>query len=209
MGKNGSGKSTLGKVLLNSFEYNISEGSIKYDGKLLNDLETYEISRLGIYLLNQNPQSIEGVTNFDMLKLVEKSKNPNFNLLGFINELEDICAMLDLPESFIYRDINSGMSGGERKKNELLHMWVLKPKFIIFDEIDSGLDVDALKIVNSNILEYYKKYKPSVLIITHRLDIIEFLKPDYVHILKKGTIVQSGDSSLALKVSKEGFSWTY
>lgn len=208
MGPNGAGKSTLGKVILSSSEYTKSSGKILFLNEDITNLTTYEIARKKIFLLSQMPPAIEGVTNFDLLKSVTKTMNENFSLLEFNEKLEEICKQLEIPSSYIYRDVNVGFSGGERKKNELLHMWMLEPKFIIIDEIDSGLDIDALKTVINSLKEYKKLYNPSILIITHRFDILEEIKPDKVHILKNGKIVSEGKGELINKVISNGYNWT-
>lgn len=206
MGPNGAGKSTLCKVLFNNPAYIINEGKIIFNGEDITNMDPSLISKLGMYIVNQSPISIEGVTNAEMLRIaLEERTGEKVGIFKFNKELEEICQKLGIPKDFIFRGINEGMSGGERKKNELLHMWMLKPSFIILDEIDSGLDVDALKLVANNLLEYKEKYNPSILIVTHHEKLIELLHPDYVHILKNGTIDQTGDYSLALKTLKEGF----
>ena len=206
MGPNGVGKSTLCKILLKDDEYKVKSGSIVYDGNDLLKLRTDEIAKLGIFLLNQHPLEVEGVTNAEMLRvsLGIKTGKP-VNIFEFNKKMELICDKLNLPRSFIHREINVGMSGGERKKNELLHLWMLEPKFIILDEIDSGLDVDALKIVANSLKEYYEEYKPSILIITHHIELLEYLKPNYVHVLKNGKIVKTGNYDLAKTIEKYGF----
>ena len=205
MGPNGTGKSTICKILLGSKEYKL-DGSILYNGEDITKLEPNEIANKGLFLLNQNPIHVEGVTNAEMLRVALKEKyDKPVDIFSFNKELENICDMLDLPRSFIHREINVGMSGGERKKNELMHMWMLKPDFIILDEIDSGLDVDALKLCSESLKKYYDEYKPSILIITHHSSILKYLKPDFVHVLKKGKIVKNGDYKLALDIEKNGF----
>ena len=206
MGPNGVGKSTICKLLLKDDNYSILSGEIIYDGQKLNDLNTTEVARLGIYLVNQNPIGIEGVTNAEMLRTtLSEITGERVGIFEFNKKLENICEELSIPKSFIHREINVGMSGGERKKNELMHMWMLEPKFIILDELDSGLDVDALKIVSESINKYYEKFKPSILIITHHNKILEYIKPDKVHVLSEGKIVESGDISLAKKIENTGF----
>lgn len=206
MGPNGVGKSTICKVLLKDDNYTINSGEIIFDGNKLNDLSTTEVARLGIYLVNQNPIGIEGVTNAEMLRTtISEITGERVGIFEFSKKLESICEELDIPKSFIHREINVGMSGGERKKNELMHMWMLEPKFIILDELDSGLDVDALKIVSESINKYYEKFKPSVLIITHHNKILEYINPHKVHVLSDGKIVDSGDISLAKKIENTGF----
>ena len=206
MGPNGVGKSTICKVLLKDDNYTINSGEIIFDGNKLNDLNTTEVARLGIYLVNQNPIGIEGVTNAEMLRTtLSEITGERVGILEFSKKIDSVCEELDIPKSFVHREINVGMSGGERKKNELMHMWMLEPKFIILDELDSGLDVDALKIVSESINKYYEKFKPSILIITHHNKILEYIKPDKVHVLSEGKIVESGDISLAKKILESGF----
>ena len=206
IGPNGIGKSTICKTILGDPNYEITKGIIKYNDKDLSKLSTTERARLGIYLLNQSPIAIEGVTNAEMLRSVLSEKeNKTIDIFKFNKELTEICKKLDIPTSFIHRNINDGMSGGERKKNELMHMWMLKPSFIILDEIDSGLDVDALKLVANSINEYYKEYKPSILLITHHKDLIELIKPKYTHVLNNGTIIESGNYDLAIETLKVGY----
>jgi Fe-S cluster assembly ATP-binding protein len=207
MGQNGAGKSTISKVILRDENYMVTTGSISYKNQDLLVLNTTDVARLGIFMVNQNPIEIEGVTNAEMLRtaLNDMGKN-NLNILEFNRKMTDLCEKLNIPSSFIHRDINYNMSGGEKKKNELLHLWMLEPDFIILDEIDSGLDVDSLKLVANSILEYYKKFNPSILIITHQKSLLDILKPDYVHVLNNKKITESGDYNLALDIFKNGFS---
>ena len=205
MGKNGVGKSSIAKTIMGDDTYKV-EGSIKYNGKDITNLSIYERAKLGIYLLNQTPTQIEGVTNAEMLRIAlsEKTGKP-VDIFAFNKELESACELLELDKSFIHREINVGCSGGERKKIELLHMWILKPSFIILDEIDSGLDVDAIKLVASRIKKYYEEYNPAILIITHSSTLINTFDNFIVHILDNGKIVKEGDKSLANTVLETGF----
>ena len=206
MGPNGAGKSTLCKALFNNPDYVINEGNIIFNGEDITNMDPSEISKLGMYIVNQSPISIEGVSNAEMLRIaLEERTGEKVGIFKFNKELEEVCKKLSIPKDFIFRGINEGMSGGERKKNELLHMWMLKPSFIILDEIDSGLDVDAIKLVANNLLEYKKEYNPSILIVTHHERLIEYLHPDYVHIVKNGKVQITGDYNLAIKTLKEGF----
>ncbi len=206
MGPNGIGKSTICKTILGDSNYQITSGTIKYNNETLNDMSVTNRAKLGIFLLNQNPITIEGVTNAELIRSVlSQNSKEQINIFKLNQEMVDVCNKLDIPISFIHRNINEGMSGGERKKNELLHLWMLKPKFIILDEIDSGLDVDALKLVAKSINEYYETYKPSILIITHHLDLLEYIKPKFVHVLENNTITLNGDISLAQKIAKDGY----
>ena len=207
MGPNGAGKSTIAKVILRDINYEIKNGTIIFENEDLQKLNTNEVAKRGIFIVSQNPMEIEGVTNAEMLRtsLNDMGKN-NLNILEFNKKMVKICENLNLPKSFIHRDINYQMSGGEKKKNELLHLWMLEPKFIILDEIDSGLDVDSLKIVANSLLDYYKKYKPAILIITHHQQLLDILKPNFVHVLKNKKIIKEGKYELALDIFKNGFS---
>ena len=206
MGPNGAGKSTLCKVLFNNPDYTINSGNIIFNNVDITNMDPSEISKLGMYIVNQSPISIEGVSNAEMLRIaLEERTGEKVGIFKFNKELEDVCNKLNIPKDFIFRGINEGMSGGERKKNELLHMWILKPSFVILDEIDSGLDVDALKIVANNLIEYKKEYNCSILIVTHHEKLIELMHPDYVHIVKNGKVSKTGDYNLAINTLKEGF----
>lgn len=207
MGQNGAGKSTISKVILRDANYEVTEGAITLNNKDLLSMHTTDVAREGVFMVNQNPVEIAGVSNAEMLRtaLTDMGKN-NMNILEFNRKLTSLCEKLDIPSSFIHRDINFNMSGGEKKKNELLHMWMLEPSFIILDEIDSGLDVDSLKLVAHSILEYYEEFKPSILIITHQKALLDIIKPDFVHILANKKIVSSGHAELAEKIFSEGFS---
>ncbi len=205
MGHNGAGKSTLAKVLLRDKDYEVVSGSITYNGEDLLKLETYEVARSGIFLVSQNPIEIAGVTNAELLRTALSDRGVELNILEFNNQLKSICKKLEIPDTWIHRDINYNMSGGEKKRAELLHLWTLKPKFIILDEIDSGLDVDSLKLVANSLNEYYNEYKPSILIITHQKTILEYLKPNIVHILQDKKIKKSGSYELVNEIFTKGF----
>ena len=207
MGPNGAGKSTISKVIMRDETYEISSGSITYNEKDLISMSTTDIARNGILLVNQNPIEIQGVTNAEMLRTaLTDAGRMDMNILEFNRKMTNICNKLNLPISFIHRDINYHMSGGEKKKNELLHMWMLEPKCIILDEVDSGLDVDSLKIVANSILDYYQEFNPSILIITHQKSLLDILKPQYVHVLSNKKIIKTGDYNLALDIFEKGFS---
>lgn len=206
MGPNGTGKSTICKAIMRHPDYILEKGNILYNGNNLNIMDTTSIGRLGIFLLGQNPIEVEGVTNAELLRNVLGEKTgEKVDIFKFNKKLNEVCELINLPKSFVHRDINFNMSGGEKKKNELLHLFMLNPSFIILDEIDSGLDVDALRIVGNSLRKYYDMFKPSILIVTHHEDILQFFDEYKVHVLKKGTIVKSGDKSLAKMVEKEGF----
>lgn len=205
MGQNGAGKSTIAKVLLRDAHYDVS-GSISFHDKNLLLMNTTEVAREGIFLVMQNPIEIAGVTNAEVLRTALNDRGMTTgNILEFNRELTEHCKRLELPTSFIHRDINYNMSGGEKKKNALLHLWMLKPNFLILDEIDSGLDVDSLKKVSHSLLEYYETYHPSILVITHQKTLLDILKPPFVHILQDKHIAKSGDFSLAEQIFQDGF----
>lgn len=207
MGPNGTGKSTLSKVIMGDSNYKIVNGTINYDDKTINDLTVDERAKLGIFLSMQLPLEIEGVTNADLLRTAVHNKQGNdFKLFDFIKDLEKNADKLKINKDMIHRSINVGFSGGERKKNEILQMYMLKPDLIILDEIDSGLDVDSLRIVGENVMEYYKEYNPAIIVITHYQRLLDYIKPNYVHILKEGSILKSGDTSLVNEIENKGYS---
>ena len=207
MGPNGAGKSTLSKVILGHYNYKVEKGDIIFNGIKLNNLETYERARLGIFLSMQDPSVISGVTNSEFLKeAIGEITGEKVPLYNFIKDIEKTSKELNLKEDLIHRGINEGFSGGEKKKSEVLQLKMLKPKFIILDELDSGLDVDSLRICAENINDYLKENKDtSVLIITHYPRILSYIKPDYVHVLEDGKIVKTGDETLADYIEKNGY----
>ncbi len=207
MGPNGVGKSTLSKVIMGHYQYEIHSGDILLDKESILNLDVDERSRKGLFLCMQDPTVIDGVSNSEFLRTAKNSiTSKKVNLYTFIKELEDGMKDLSLDENMIHRSLNKGFSGGEKKKNEILQMKILKPKMIILDELDSGLDVDSLKIVCDNINSYLKENRTaSLLIITHYPRILEYIKPNFVHILKDGKIVKTGDYQLALEIEKNGY----
>ncbi len=207
MGPNGSGKSTLSKTIMGDKKFVIANGSIIFNDKIINDLKPDERARLGIFLGMQSPIEIDGVSNSDFLRTALSIKNEGqLNLYEFVKKTEAITDELQMDRKMIHRSINAGFSGGERKKNEILQMKLLEPKFVILDEIDSGLDIDSLKIVADNINDYKTTHPDTaILIITHYQRILEFIKPDFVHIMTCGKIVKTGDYKLALELENYGF----
>lgn len=207
MGPNGTGKSTLSKAIMGHYKYEVVAGDILFEGQSILDLEVDERAKKGIFLCMQDPTVIEGVSNSEFLRTAYgEITNSKVNLYTFIKEIEKSMEEVKLDSKMLHRSLNMGFSGGEKKKNEVLQLKFLKPKFIILDELDSGLDVDSLKIVCENINNYIKENKDtSVLIITHYPRILEYLKPDFVHILKNGKIQKTGDLSLAFEIEKSGY----
>lgn len=209
MGLNGSGKSTICKVLMGDPTYTVDEGSIFYKDVDLLKLDTTERARNGIFLVNQNPIEIEGVKNSEMLRLALEAKTgKSVNIFEFSKLMNKVCEKINVDKSFIHRGINENMSGGERKKNELMHLWVLEPDLILLDEIDSGVDVDNLNTICNSLKEYFDTHSCSFLIITHHTNILKKLTPNYVHIIENGKIIKTGDYSLAENIENNGFNRT-
>lgn len=206
MGPNGTGKSTLSKVIMGDPNYKIISGDILFNDESILKLAVDERARLGIFLGLQMPLEVEGVTNADFLRTALSTKDKeNFKLMPFIKKLDKTVEKLKMNKEMIHRGINQGFSGGERKKNEILQMYMLEPKIVLLDEIDSGLDVDSLKIVGNNVYEYYNENKPGILLITHYQRLLDYIKPTHVHIMKDGTIIKSGDFSLAKEIEENGY----
>lgn len=209
MGKNGIGKSTLCKVLLRDENYQVLGGHITYNNQDLLKMTTDEVAKANIALISQTPIAIEGISNAELLRTALRERNnEKINIYEFNKKMELACEKLKLDPTFIHKEVNVGASGGERKKVELLHVAILEPDFLILDELDSGLDVDALKTVADFINDYYQQKHCSILLITHHTNIINYLKPNYVHILDEGKIMQTGDYHLAFAIEKNGFAGT-
>lgn len=207
MGPNGTGKSTLSKVILGNYMYEVTDGDILFSGESIIKLPVYERARKGIFLCMQDPTVIDGVSNSEFLRTALGEVNgEKVNLYTFIKSMEDTMKKVELDSSMLHRSLNKGFSGGEKKKNEILQMILLKPKFIILDELDSGLDVDSLRIVCENINDYLKENPDvSVLIITHYTRVLKYIKPSYVHVMRDGKIVKTGTIDLAYDVEKNGY----
>ena len=207
MGPNGTGKSTLSRVIMGDSNYKVMSGDILFNGNSILDKSVDERSRMGIFLAMQYPMEIEGVSNQDFLRTAMSSKEgKQVGLYDFIMKCEKASEELKMDKNLIHRPLNVGFSGGEKKKNEVLQMKLLKPSLIILDELDSGLDVDSLKIVSSNIKDYIKENKDAtLLIITHHQKVLEYIKPDYVKVLYNGKIVDSGDYKLSLEIEEKGY----
>ena len=207
MGPNGTGKSTLSRVIMGDNNYHVLSGNIIYNNEDITKLTTDVRSKMGIFLAMQNPLEIDGVSNQDFLRTaISSHQGKQIGLYEFIKKCEEAADELKMDKNLIHRSLNVGFSGGEKKKNEVLQIKLLKPSFIILDELDSGMDVDNLKIVAKNIANY-KKENPdvSILLITHLTNILEYIHPDYVHVLSGGKIVKDGDYSLAKEIEANGY----
>lgn len=205
MGPNGAGKSTLANTLMGHPKYRITNGTINFNNENINDLKADERARRGIFLSFQYPEEVPGVTveNFIRSAKVAVDGKP-IKLMGFRKDLKTKMEELKIKEEYSGRYLNVGFSGGEKKKNEILQMCILNPKLAILDETDSGLDVDAIKVVAEGVKQFSNE-ENTVLIITHSNKILEYLNPDFVHILIDGKIVKSGDYKLAKEIDEQGY----
>ena len=213
MGPNGTGKSTLAYALMGHPKYKITGGEATLDGKDLLDLDPNERSKLGLFLAFQYPVAVPGVSVANFLRTAinahRKGQDPEdkgISIPDFRKKLKEKMALLDMDESFAGRYLNDGFSGGEKKRVEILQMATLEPKISILDETDSGLDIDALKIVAHGIKAVNKKDQ-GILVITHYQRILNYITPDYVHVMLNGRIVESGGPELALRLEEEGYEW--
>lgn len=211
MGPNGSGKSTLSAVLAGKPEYEVLEGEVIYMGKNLLDMSPEERAKEGIFLAFQYPVEIPGVNSAYFLKSalneIRKYRGlPELDAIEFLNLIREKMKLLDLPEDFLKRSVNEGFSGGEKKKNEIFQMIVLEPTLAILDETDSGLDIDALRVVSDGINKMRSPDR-SQLVITHYQRLLNYIVPDFVHVLANGQIVKSGGKELALELEERGYDW--
>ncbi len=211
MGPNGSGKSTLALVIAGHEDYVVHDGTVEYLGKNLLELEPEERAREGIFLGFQYPVEIPGVNNAYLLKAAVNAKRKQEGLdeidaFEFLKIARETMAMLDMDPSFLNRGVNEGFSGGEKKRNEILQMAILKPRLAILDETDSGLDIDALKAV-ANGINALRDPERSIVLVTHYQRMLDYVEPDFVHVLSQGKIVRSGDKSLALELEERGYEW--
>ena len=205
MGPNGAGKTTLASAILSNPHFEKTIGSIVLNGQDITHLSTTEIARAGVFMSFQNPEEIEGISVFNFIKTAKnKITGKNVFYGDLQKELAKTSKALKIGEGMLERDLNVGFSGGEKKKNEILQMVSLSPKLAILDETDSGLDVDAIKLVSKGI-NLYKNDKNGIIIITHSTKILQYIDVDYVHVLVGGKIVASGDRSLAKEIEEKGF----
>jgi len=209
MGPNGTGKSTLASVVMGHPKFKVTKGSVTLDGKNILDMEVDERARAGLFLGMQSPAEVPGVTNSDFIKTAMNSRldeGKNVSLFKFILEYDKAVAEFKMNEDLPHRYLNEGFSGGEKKRNEILQMKMLKPTIAILDEIDSGLDVDALKIVGENVTKM-KSENLGLLLITHYKRLLEYIEADFVHVMMVGKIVKSGGVELIKKIDTEGYDW--
>ena len=211
MGPNGSGKSTLANVISGHEDYEVTKGTIYFDDKEINDLGVDERAHEGIFMSFQYPVEIPGVTVTNFIKTAinetRKAKGENdMPAKDMLKMLREKCDLLDIDQKFLSRSINDGFSGGEKKRNEIFQMAMLEPKLAILDETDSGLDIDALKIV-ANGVNKLKNEDNAVMVITHYQRLLDYIVPDYVHVLFDGKIVKSGGKELAFELEKKGYDW--
>lgn len=205
MGPNGAGKSTLANTLMGHPKYSIIDGEMVFEGDIINDLKVDARARKGIFLSFQYPEEVPGITVENFLRSAKGNLAGKVqNIIQFRKALKEKMRLLKMDESYAQRYLNLGFSGGEKKKNEILQMAVLEPKLAILDETDSGLDVDAVRIVAEGVSKLVDE-ENSILIITHHNRILDYLKPDYVHVLMDGKIVKTGDMSLAREIEESGY----
>lgn len=211
MGPNGAGKSTLGYVLSGREGYSVEDGSATLDGEDLFELEAEERARNGLFLAFQYPVEIPGVSNMEFLKAAVDAKREAagedaMSSAEFLKKAREACKKVNLPVDFLKRGVNEGFSGGEKKRNEIMQMLMLEPKLCILDESDSGLDIDALQVVAEGV-NSQRSADRSFIVVTHYQRLLDYIKPDFVHVLSDGKIVKSGDASLAKELEKEGYGW--
>ena len=207
MGPNGTGKSTLSAAIMGHPSYEVTEGEILLDGENVLEMEVDERARAGLFLAMQYPSEIAGVTNAEFMRSAINARRDEDNKMGvreFIKKLDEKMAILDMPEEMAERYLNEGFSGGEKKRNEILQLMMIKPSFAILDEIDSGLDIDALKVVSRGVNAMRGENFGS-LIITHYQRLLNYIEPDVVHIMMDGRVVMTGDAALAKRLEAEGY----
>ncbi|XMD99199.1 MAG: Fe-S cluster assembly ATPase SufC [Candidatus Karelsulcia muelleri] len=211
MGPNGSGKSTIASIIAGKKNFLLKKGEIFFEKKKINFLSPEKRAQLGIFLSFQDPVEIPGISIYNFIKIslnsIRKANGKNeISSNNFLNKLKKVSDLLKIDKKFLFRSLNEGFSGGEKKRNEIFQMCMINPKFSILDEIDSGLDIDALRTLSRGI-NTFKKKKNSLLIITHYQRLLNYIIPDYVHILYKGKIIESGKKELAIKIESEGYNF--
>lgn len=211
MGPNGSGKSTLSKVVSGHPEYEITDGEILFEGEDISEMDADERAHLGIFLAFQYPVEVPGITNKTLLReayntIARANDRDELDPIEFEDYLKEKLDVIEMKDEFLDRSINTGFSGGEKKKNEIFQMAVLNPVLSFLDETDSGLDIDALKIVSEGINKISNE-KNAVVLVTHYQRLLNYVTPDFVHVMKDGKIVKSGDKSLALELEEQGYDW--
>ena len=209
MGPNGSGKSTLAKVMAGHEDYQVSSGDVLLEGKSLLAMNVDERARAGLFLAFQYPAEIPGVSNANFLRAALQARLPEgeeIDAVSFYKEMYDRMDELGIDRKFTARSVNEGFSGGEKKRNEVLQMTMLKPKYAVLDETDSGLDIDALKVVAKGV-NAMRSAERGFLVITHYQRLLDYIIPDHVHVLSGGRIIRSGDKGLALELEEKGYDW--
>jgi Fe-S cluster assembly ATP-binding protein len=211
MGPNGSGKSTLARALSGHPQYEVTSGEVTFDGKDLLDLDPDERAREGVFMAFQYPVEIAGVNNAYFLKAALNAKRkhqglPELDAMEFMQLIKDKSKLLDIDQSMLSRAVNEGFSGGEKKRNEIFQMALLEPRLAILDETDSGLDIDALKLVATGV-NAMRGPDRAIIVVTHYQRLLDYIVPDYVHVLSGGRIVKSGGKELALELEKKGYGW--
>lgn len=209
MGPNGTGKSTLSSAIMGHPKYEVTSGSVTLDGEDVLEMEVDERARAGLFLAMQYPSEITGVTNADFLRSAINSRREEgdeISLMKFIRQMDEKMEFLEMDPDMAQRYLNEGFSGGEKKRNEILQLMMIQPKFAILDEIDSGLDIDALKVVSKGINEM-RGEEFGCLIITHYQRLLNYITPDHVHVMMQGRIVRSGGPELAQRLEAEGYDW--
>lgn len=211
MGPNGSGKSTLAQVLAGRDAYEVTQGEVLYEGKNLLDLDPEERAREGLFLAFQYPVEIPGVNNTYFLKAALNAIRKHQGLeeldaIDFLKLVKEKMKLMEIDDSLLNRSVNEGFSGGEKKRNEIFHMAVLQPRLAILDETDSGLDIDALRVVADGVNKLRRKDN-AVLVVTHYQRLLNYIVPDFVHVLMDGRIVKSGGKDLALRLEEKGYDW--
>jgi Fe-S cluster assembly ATP-binding protein len=211
MGPNGSGKSTLARALAGHPEYEVTDGTVTFDGKDLLDMDPDERAREGVFMAFQYPVEIAGVNNAYFLKAALNAKRkhfgqPELDAMEFMQLITEKAKLLDIDKSMLSRAVNEGFSGGEKKRNEIFQMALLEPKLAILDETDSGLDIDALKLVATGV-NAMRSPERGIIVVTHYQRLLDYIVPDFVHVLSAGRIVRSGGKELAYELEKKGYGW--